>query len=73
MNLIIYLFSNISVTYPFQDGTVCDDNFGENSAAVICKEMGFACSVYWSPMVILVNCDYTFEVIFLLNFWDILC
>ena len=28
-------------------GTVCDDNFNSISATLICKEMGYECSVGW--------------------------
>ncbi|KAL5253796.1 hypothetical protein ACHWQZ_G013538 [Mnemiopsis leidyi] len=31
-----------------ESGTVCDDSFTDISASVICKEMGYKCSVFWS-------------------------
>ena len=39
---------------------MCDDSFTDTSASVICKEMGFACSVYWNSGVRTLNLTFNF-------------
>lgn len=39
----------VEVYYEGQWGTVCDDDFNQHAAEVVCRELGYSKAVSWSP------------------------
>ena len=43
----------------YNQGTVCDDDFDDNAADAICKEMGYTCAEYWGSGIFMYFTFYT--------------